>query len=92
MANPKPLTTSWGILMADQDHSNDFTVDRTPGQVPSRTDNRTILHTLHDELGKALGIGRAKDAGVVNQDGSHSGLMDAVDQAVSGAPKQANDY
>jgi len=73
------------------DHSDDFTVDRTPGQKPLRTDNRGILHMLHDEIGKQLGIGRAKDA-TVNVEGKQTGVMDAVNDAVDGAPKQASDY
>jgi hypothetical protein len=69
--------------MADQDHSKDFTT-RTVNGVPSRTDNRGVLHMLHDEIGKALGIGRAKDVNV-NDNGQRKGLMDAVDDAISGA-------
>lgn len=69
--------------MADQ--NDEITIDRT-GDRPSRRDNRGILHMMHDELGKALGIGRAKDVGVRGQDGQHQGLMDAVDEAVKGAP------
>lgn len=67
------------------DLKDDVSVDRS-GDRPVRTDNRTVLHMFHDELGKALGIGRAKDVGVRGQDGSHSGLMDAVDSAVKDAP------
>lgn len=70
--------------MAD-DTSDDFTIDRS-GPVPSRTDNRGVLHMFHDELGKALGIGRAKDVAVRGQDGRKQGVMDAVDEAVKGAP------
>lgn len=73
------------------DDTNDMPVDRT-GDRPVRTDNRGILHMMHDELGKALGIGQAKDIGVRNQDGSKSGLMDAVDDAVSGAKGSNPDY
>lgn len=69
--------------MADQ--NDDVSVDRT-GDVPKRTDNRTVLHMFHDELGKALGIGRAKDLSVRGQGGEKQGLMDAVDEAVKGAP------
>lgn len=64
---------------------DDVTIDRT-GDVPKRTDNRGILHMLHDEIGKTLGIGRAKDVRVRDQNGSQSGLMDAVDSAVKDAP------
>lgn len=67
------------------DENDGVTIDRS-GDVPKRTDNRGILHMLHDEIGKTLGIGRAKDLGVRNQDGSKSGLMDAVDSAVKDAP------
>lgn len=79
--------------MADKnDHSDDFSVDRAEGARPVRTDNRGILHMVHDELGKALGIGRAKDLGVRGQDGKQQGLMDAVDEAVKGAPSPGNEY
>lgn len=63
---------------------DDVTIDRT-GDVPKRTDNRGILHMLHDELGKTLGIGQAKDV-MVNDGGQRKGLMDAVDGAVKDAP------
>lgn len=69
--------------MADENDS--VNVDRS-GDRPVRTDNRGILHMMHDELGKALGIGRAKDVGVRGQGGDKQGLMDAVDEAVKGAP------
>jgi hypothetical protein len=74
--------------MAD---SNDVTIDRTPGQNPVRTDKRGILHMLHDELGKQLGIGQAVDRNV-NDAGQKKGLMDAVDDAVTGAPNKPSDY
>lgn len=74
----------------DTDHSQDFTVDRS-GDVPRRTDNRGVLHMIHDELGKALGIGQAKDRNVSGAGGKPQGLMDAVDEAVKGAPAP-NDY
>lgn len=74
----------------DTDHSQDFTIDRS-GPIPRRTDNRGVLHMIHDELGKALGIGQAKDVNV-NNGGKPQGLMDAVDEAVKGAPAPGNDY
>jgi hypothetical protein len=77
--------------MADQDHSQDYEVDRST-DVPRRTDKRGVLHMLHDEIGKALGIGQAKDLGVRKATGEHQGLMDAVDEAVKGAPNPGSDY
>lgn len=67
------------------DAKEDFTVDRT-GDRPVRKDNRTMLHMMHQELGKVLGIGAAKDRVVSGQGGERQGLMDAVDEAVTGAP------
>lgn len=75
--------------MADANDS--VTVDRS-GPVPVRKDNRGVLHMLHDEIGKALGIGRAKDVAVRGQGGEKQGLMDAVDEAVKGAPASGSDY
>lgn len=72
------------------DSKDDVTVDRS-GDRPVRTDNRSILHMMHDELGKALGIGRAKDV-AVNDGGQKKGLMDAVDDAVKGAPAPGGEY
>jgi len=77
--------------MADQDHSQDFEVDRST-DVPRRTDKRGVLHMIHDELGKALGIGRANDLGTQGEGGKHQGVMDAVDEAVKGAPAPGSDY
>ena len=54
------------------------------GQPAQRNDKRGMLHMLHDEIGQALGIGRAKDTTVMS-DGKAGGLMDAVDSAVAGA-------
>lgn len=71
--------------MADQMDDSGITIDRS-GDVPVRKDTRGVLHMFHDELGKALGIGRAKDIGVRGQGGEKQGLMDAVDEAVKGAP------
>lgn len=67
------------------DSKDDVSVDRS-GARPVRTDNRGVLHMFHDELGKALGIGRAKDLSVRGQGGEKQGLMDAVDSAVNDAP------
>lgn len=75
----------------DTDHSQDFTVDRS-GAVPRRTDNRSVLHMIHDELGKALGIGQAKDRTVNAGGGNQQGLMDTVNQAVAGAKNADPDY
>lgn len=69
--------------MADDDHSDDFTVDRSNNR-PARTDNRGMLHMLHDEIGKALGIGKGDGTKYVPN--SKPGVMDAVDEAVKGAP------
>lgn len=76
--------------MADES-TPDFTVDRS-GPTPVRKDNRGMLHMLHDEIGKALGIGRAKDVGVQGQNGQHQGVMEAVDDAVTGAKGANPDY
>jgi hypothetical protein len=70
--------------MADQ-HDNDFEIDRSTDR-PARTDKRSVLHMFHDELGKALGIGRAKDVAVRGENGEKQGVMDAVNEAVKGAP------
>lgn len=72
--------------MADSAHDEDFTVDRSPGQKPLRTDNRGILHMMHDELGKALGIGKGDGAGKHIINGKGTTVMDAVNEAVKGAP------
>lgn len=78
--------------MADQnDHSGDFTVDRS-GDVPVRKDNRGVLHMLHDEIGKALGIGKGTGAGKHVIGGKPTSVMDAVDDAVAGAPAPGSDY
>lgn len=71
------------------DHSNDFTVTREPGKPPVRKDNRGVLHMIHDELGKALGIGTATDRRVGTEG---KGLMDTVDEAVEGAKGANPDY
>lgn len=72
------------------DDTPDFTVDRS-GPVPKRTDNRGVLHMIHDELSKTLGIGRATDR-TVNSGGKQQGVMDAVDEAVNGAKGAKADY
>ena len=77
--------------MADES-SQDFDIDRTEGLPPRRTDKRGVLRMIHDELGKALGIGRAKDATVRGEDGSKQGVMDAVNEAVKGAPAPGSEY
>lgn len=75
--------------MADT-HDKDFTVDRS-GDTPVRKDNRGLLHMLHDEIGKAIGVNAAKDR-TVNGGDRQKGLMDAVDDAVKGAPAPGGDY
>lgn len=62
--------------MANKDVSVDRSSDR-----PVRTDNRSVLHQLRDALNAHL----PTDVNV-NSDGKRQGLMDAVDEAVKGAP------
>jgi len=57
------------------------TVDRT-GDKPVRTDNRSVMKMLHDELAAHFG---AKEP-TVNSGGKRMGLDEAVDEAVKGAP------
>lgn len=63
------------------------------GQPATRNDKRGLLHMLHDEIGKAIGVDPSvhKDApvGVVGSSGNAQGLMSAVDDAITGA-KNAN--
>jgi len=73
------------------DHSDDYEVDRSTS-TPTRTDKRGLLHMLHDELGKAIGVGAAKDRKVNVGGGKSEGLMDAVDEAVKGAPDPGSEY
>jgi hypothetical protein len=59
-------------------------IDRS-GEVPKRTDSRSVMKMLHDELAQHFS---AKDRTVNNggAQGKQVGLMDAVDEAVTGAP------
>jgi len=66
--------------MADQ-MPEGVTVDRT-GDKPVRTDNRSVMKMLHDELAAHFG---AKER-TVNSGGKQMGLDEAVDEAVRGAP------
>lgn len=66
----------------DGDEQKGVTIDRST-DVPRRIDNRGVLGMLHDELSKHFA---AKDRNVINQQGQKQGLMDAVDEAVKGAP------
>jgi hypothetical protein len=80
-----------GNMIAD-DPADAVTTHPAVGNMPAqRDDKRGLLHMLHDEIGKAIGVGQAKDVpvGVVGSSGKAQGLMDAVDEAVSGA-KNAN--
>lgn len=72
--------------MAD-DTQEDFTGDR-----PVRKDNRGVLHMLHEEIGNALGIGKSAGAGKHVVGGKPTTVMDAVDDAVKGAPAPGSDY
>lgn len=76
--------------MAD-DTQEDFTIDRT-GDRPVRKDNRGMLHMLHDEIGKTLGIGQGTGAGKHVVGGKPTTVMEAVDDAVKGAPAPGSDY
>lgn len=58
-------------------------IDRST-DVPRRIDHRGVLGMLHDELSKHFA---GKDRNVINQSGQKQGLMDAVDEAVKGAPE-----
>ncbi len=60
------------------------TVDRS-GPVPARTDNRSVLKMLHDELTSHFALPKPTDRNV-NDGGQKKGLMNAVDDAVNGAP------
>lgn len=73
------------------DHSEDYDVDRST-DTPTRTDKRGILHMLHDEIGKHLGIGRAKEVGTQGEPGRQKALMETVDEAVKGAPDPGSEY
>lgn len=80
--------------MADliqDDPADAVTAHPASGSQPAqRNDKRGLLHMLHDEIGQHLGIGGAKDVPVGGVNGGKgSGLMDAVDQAITGA-KNAN--
>lgn len=66
--------------MADQ--NDDVTIDNS-GDRPVRRDNRGMLHMLRDELNKHFP--HPTDVNV-NNGGKRQGLMDAVDEAVKGAP------
>lgn len=74
-----------------EDHSEDFTVDRS-GDKPVRKDNRGMLHMLHDEIGKALGIGKSDGAGKHIVAGQPTSVMDAVDDAVKDAPAPGSEF
>ena len=72
--------------MADDSQQPDgVTIDRS-GSVPRRVDNRGVLHMIHDELGKALGIGQGTGAGKHMVGGKLQTVDDAVNDAVNGAP------
>lgn len=64
-------------------------IDRTPGYDPRRVDKRSLLEMLHEEIGEKLGKNKERRVGT---DGK--GLMEAVDEAVKGAPPPSptNDY
>lgn len=63
--------------------ADDVTIDRT-GDVPKRTDNRSVLHQLRDALNAHLPA-TATDRNV-SDNGQKKSLMQAVDDAVTGAP------
>lgn len=66
------------------------TVDRST-DVPRRVDQRSVMKMLHDELSQHFA---AKDR-TVNTGGAQGrqqGLMDAVDEAVKGAPEPGSEY
>lgn len=79
--------------MADDSAQPDgVSIDRST-DVPRRTDNRGVLHMIHDELGKALGIGQGTGAGKHVINGKAQTVDEAVDDAVKGAPAPgAEDY
>lgn len=67
------------------------TIGKAPDGTPQRVDKRGILEMLRDEIDEKLGISAKKDRKVgVNG----KGLMEAVDEAVDGAPAPGltNDY
>lgn len=61
------------------------------GQPATRNDRRGLLHMLHDEIADRLGLTGSKSlpSGVDPDTGKQTGLMDAVNAAVTGA-KNAN--
>lgn len=66
----------------DADQPEGVMIDRS-GDTPVRKDSRGVLHMLRDELNKHFP--HATDV-KVNNGGKPQGLMDAVDEAVKGAP------
>lgn len=69
--------------MADENPMPEgVTVDRS-GERPVRKDTRSMLHMLRDELNKHFP--KATDR-TINSGGKQVGLMDAVNEAVDGAP------
>jgi hypothetical protein len=70
------------------DSTPDYTYSTANDGKPVRTDNRTILHELHDAIGNAIGLGPNRQAvdPNVNAGGKREGLMDAVNDAVKNAP------
>lgn len=60
------------------------------GAVPRRVDKRGLLHMLHDELGKQLGMSHSTEKEAVGPGGKT--VDELVTDAVNGAPKQPNDY
>ena len=71
--------------MADP-KSPDYTYSTASDGKPVRTDNRSLLQMLHEEIGNAIGLGPNRQAVDPRVGPQGTPLMDAVDAAVKGAP------
>lgn len=73
--------------MADFDTpASKVRIERTPGQVPRRVDERDIAEMLHDSLGKLLGKKQLR------RGGEGKTIDETVDEAIQGAPKKPEDF
>lgn len=69
----------------DSEQPKGVDIDRST-DVPRRVDSRGLLGMLHDELGKHFAA-KDRTVNVGGAQGRQVGLMDAVDDAVKGAPE-----
>ena len=73
--------------MAKPDYTYSTAPDGPGGKsVPVRTDNRSLLQMLHEEIGNAIGLGPNRKPDDIRIGPQGTPLMDAVDAAVKGAP------